>query len=141
MDQIIEFVGNHPLLVLAAVGVLIAIIVTEIRRLRSGTGSVEPAAATHLYNREDALFVDVRSEAEFRKAHLPGALHVPADAAEQRLEKLARHRDRPVVVYCGNGTQAGRIAALLKKRGFPKVYQLRGGLANWQSVGYPVESK
>jgi rhodanese-related sulfurtransferase len=141
MNQIIEFVGNHPLLVLATVGVLIAVIVTETLRLRSGTGSLEPAAATQLYNREDALFVDVRSEAEFLKARLPGAVHMPAAAVEQRLGKLERQRGKPVIVYCGNGMQTGRVAAQLKKLGFAKVYQLRGGFAGWQAAGYPMEGR
>jgi rhodanese-related sulfurtransferase len=141
MDQIIEFIGNHPWLVLATVGVLIAVIVTETMRLRSGSSSIEPSTATQLYNREDALFVDVRAEPDYRKMHLPGAVHVPAAAVDQKLDKLERHRDKPIIVYCGTGMQSGRVAAQLKQRGFAKVYQLRGGLASWQGAGYPVEGK
>lgn len=141
MQQVFEFVGNHPLLVLATVGVVIAIIVTEVMRLRSGSSSIEPTAATLLYNKEDALFVDTRAEADFRKSHLPGAINIPANAIEQRLERLEGHRGTPIIVYCATGIQSGRSAAQLKKHGFAKVYQLRGGLAAWQGAGYPLEGK
>lgn len=141
MEQIIEFIGNHPLLVLATAVVAVAVLVTEGLRLRSGPSSLDPSAATLLHNREDALFVDIRGEADYRKAHLPGAVHVSASALEQGLDKLKRHREKPIIVYCNTGMQTGRVAAQLKKHGFDRVYQLRGGLASWQEGGYPVNGK
>jgi rhodanese-related sulfurtransferase len=141
MDQVIEFIGNHPLLVLATAAVTVAIIVTEGLRLRTGSSSLEPSAATLLHNREDALFVDIRNEADFRTARLPGAVHLPAAAIAQGLDKLKRDRSKPLIIYCNTGMQTGRVAAQLKKLGFDRVYQLRGGLASWQSAGYPVDSK
>lgn len=141
MDQIIEFIGNHPFLVLATVAVAVALIVTETLRLKSGASSLEPGAATQLYNREDAVFVDIRSDADFRKSRLPGAVHVAASAIDQNVDKLKRYRDRPVIVYCNNGIQTNRVAAQLKKHGIEQVYQLRGGFAGWQSGGYPTVTK
>jgi rhodanese-related sulfurtransferase len=141
MEQIIEFIGNHPLLVSATAAVAVAVLVTEGLRLRSGPSSLEPSAATLLYNREDALFVDVRTEADYRKTHLPGAVHLPASGLEQGLEKLKRHQGKPIIVYCNTGMQTGRVAAQLKKHGFDRVYQLRGGLTSWQDGGFPVDGK
>jgi rhodanese-related sulfurtransferase len=141
MDQIVEFVGNHWLLALGFVAVLVAIIVNELVRLKSGTSSLDPSAATQLYNRQDALFVDTRGDADFRKAHLPGAIHLPASAISERAGRLDRFKDKPIIVYCANGMQSGRVVAELKKLGFAQIYQLRGGLASWQAAGYPLEGK
>lgn len=141
MDQIIEFAGNHPLLVSATAAVAVALVVTEILRLKSGASSLEPNAATQLYNREDAVFIDIRSDADFRKGRLPGAVHITASTIEQNLDKLKRYRDRPVIVYCANGIQTGRVAAQLKKLGIERVYQLRGGFVGWQSGGFPTVTK
>jgi rhodanese-related sulfurtransferase len=49
---------------------------------------------------QGAQLVEVLEESQYRRAHLPGALHVPAweltrDRAEDELD-----RSRPVVVYC-----------------------------------------
>lgn len=141
MDRLIEFVGNHPLLVAAFVAVLVAVIVSELLRLKGAASSLSAASATLLYNRQDALFIDIRAEAEFRKAHLPGAMHVPAAELEQRLSKLEKHKQRPIIVYCDTGLRSGAVAAKLKKLGFAQVHQLQGGLAAWQNAGFPLESK
>jgi len=49
---------------------------------------------------EGAQLVEVLEDRQYRMAHLPGAVHIPAweltrDRAEAELD-----RDRPVVVYC-----------------------------------------
>jgi rhodanese-related sulfurtransferase len=141
MDQNIEFARHHLLLVSATAAVAVALVVTEILRLKSGASSLEPNAATQLYNREDAVFIDIRSDADYRKARLPGAVHITAATIEQNLDKLKRYRDKPVIVYCANGIQTGRVAAQLKKHGIERVYQLRGGFAGWQSGGFPTVTK
>ena len=48
---------------------------------------------------EGAQLVEVLEERQYRMAHLPGAVHVPAwELTRRRAEDL--DRDRPVVVYC-----------------------------------------
>jgi len=48
---------------------------------------------------EGATVVEVLEESQYRAAHLPGAVHVPAwELTRQRAEEL--DRDRPVVLYC-----------------------------------------
>jgi len=141
MERLAEFIGNHWLLSAATAAVVIALLVLEIRRLRSGITSLEPGAATQLYNRENAVFLDIRSEAEFRKQHLPGAISTPADTLAARLQKLERFRDRPIVVYCDTGLRSSKAAAQVKQAGFERTYELRGGINAWLNAGYPVESK
>lgn len=141
MEQLIDFIGKEPLLVSATVIVIIAIIVVELRHRLSGIVSLEPQAATQLYNRQDALFIDTRAEADYRKAHLPGAVHVPADAVADRAGKLERHKDKPIIVYCATGQSSGRVAGQLKKLGFNQVSVLKGGFGAWQGNGYPLEGK
>jgi rhodanese-related sulfurtransferase len=46
-----------------------------------------------------ATVIEVLEERQFRSAHLPGALHIPAwEMTEERAGEL--DRSRPVVVYC-----------------------------------------
>ncbi|MBA3266864.1 MAG: hypothetical protein H0T70_01205 [Acidimicrobiia bacterium] len=48
---------------------------------------------------EGAQVVEVLEEKQFRLAHLPGAVHIPAwELTPERASSL--DRDRPVVVYC-----------------------------------------
>lgn len=141
IERILEFSGNHLVLVLALVGVALALIITELRRLRSGVQSLEPSAATQLYNREEAVFVDIRPEADFRKAHLPGAISLPEADLSSRLDNLKRYEQRPLVLYCNNGMRSARAAGQIRQAGHARVYELKGGLAAWQTAGYPLEGK
>jgi len=46
-----------------------------------------------------AQLVEVLERRQFRAAHLPGAVHIPAwELTRERADEL--DRDRPVVVYC-----------------------------------------
>ena len=48
---------------------------------------------------EGAQVVEVLERRQFRVAHLPGAVHIPAwELTRERADEL--DRERPVVVYC-----------------------------------------
>jgi len=48
---------------------------------------------------EGAQLVEVLEARQYRQAHLPGAVHIPAwQLSRERAGEL--DRDRPVVVYC-----------------------------------------
>ena len=109
--------------------------------LRRGAGGpwVSTLEATQLMNRSDALVIDVRDAAEFAKGHILGARGIPLGELERRAAELERHKGKPVIVYCGNGSRAGAAVALLRKSGFASVHNLAGGFAAWQQAGLPVE--
>ena len=46
------------------------------------------------------LFVDVRPRDEWDEGHLPGALHLPRNNLESRVEALIPDKSRELVVYC-----------------------------------------
>jgi SAM-dependent methyltransferase len=46
------------------------------------------------------IVLDVRTETEFRSAHIRGAISIPLDRISDELERLRRF-DKPVVAYCG----------------------------------------
>ncbi|MDQ3354134.1 MAG: rhodanese-like domain-containing protein [Actinomycetota bacterium] len=48
---------------------------------------------------EGAILVEVLEAAQYRAAHLPGAIHIPAwELSEERAASL--EKDRPVILYC-----------------------------------------
>lgn len=81
--------------------------------------------------------VDVRSAAEYRRGHIPGAVHLPFWAALWRAGRLQLPRDAPIVVYCGHGPRAHLARTLLRLRGFPGVTLLRGHMTRWRREGHP----
>jgi protein-disulfide isomerase/rhodanese-related sulfurtransferase len=110
---------------------------------------IDTAQARQIFQQgAKALFVDVRSPADFRKARIRGAINVPLSDLEKRWSQLPK--DRNLVLYesggsagsddiCAFGRAAGRF---LLAHGFSpdrvKVYH--DGLKGWEKAGLPVES-
>lgn len=140
MERYWDFFLNNWYLFAALAVVLVYWAITEVLRASRGIKALSPARATQMYNREDALFVDVRGETEYQKAHLPAAINVPQTGLEERAKVLDKYRGRPVIVYCNTGTNSGRAGAQLRKMGVDPIFQLKGGINAWQSDNLPIEN-
>ncbi|MCX7159233.1 MAG: rhodanese-like domain-containing protein [Betaproteobacteria bacterium] len=108
--------------------------------LRRGSGGpwVSTLQATQLINREDALVLDVREVTEYAAGHMLGAKNVPLAAVEGRAGEFDKHKAKPVIVVCADGSRASKAAATLRAGGFANVLNLSGGLPAWQQAGLPV---
>ncbi|TFH87598.1 rhodanese-like domain-containing protein [Billgrantia azerbaijanica] len=139
IDQLFEFVQNHPLLVAAFLMVLLAWIVYEIRN--SAASGVSSSQATQLINREDAVVVDTRDAGDFKAGHIAGARNIPQSRLETRMNELEKVKEKPIIVVCKSGQSSGMSVAKLAKAGFPRVFKLKGGMMQWQADGLPVVKK
>jgi len=139
--RITEFVSHHPLLIVAFVVTLGALLYGEISRRISGVRSVGPSEATQLSNRENAIFLDIREDGEYRNGHIPEAVHIPLKQLPERIPELNKFKTGPVIAYCRSGTRTTTAASLLKKHGFESVYNLGGGMLAWQKDNLPVSTK
>ena len=139
--RIIEFTGNHPILIIAFLGTLGALLYSEFSRRFSGMKSVGPVEATRLSNREDAVFLDIRDDGEYKGGHIPEAIHIPLKQLNDRVAELKRFKTGPVIAYCRSGTRTSVVSGILKKHGFENVYNLSGGIAAWQNANLPISTK
>ena len=139
MDRLLEFAGNHTLLVFALVASFLLAVFTELRRKASGMLAVAPTEAVKLIN-NDAVVLDLRSSESFSRGHIVGARNVPMDQLDGSMEKLARFRDKPVVAVCDAGVTSTKAVNALRKSGFESVYNLKGGMNAWGQAGLPVVS-
>jgi rhodanese-related sulfurtransferase len=89
---------------------------------------------------EPALTIlDVRDRREFNISHIMGAVPMPLNESLDRvLDKLELGRD--IYVYGPTDEETAAAAAQLRTAGYQNVFEIRGGLAAWKAVGYPVES-
>lgn len=102
---------------------------------------ISPVEATLLINREDAVVVDVRDDAEFARGHIPNARHLPVGDIARRSGELEKFKNRPIILYCASGNRSASALAELKKAGFEKLHNLRGGIMEWEKAGQPVTRK
>lgn len=100
----------------------------------SQPGVGAPAARAMLA--DGAVPLDVREPDEYAQGHLPGAIHAPLGDLAARAESLPR--DRPVVVYCGQGERATTAVSLLESLGFEALANLDGGIGAWTRERYEV---
>jgi rhodanese-related sulfurtransferase len=139
--RITEFIGNHPILIIAFLGTLGALLYTEIGRRFGGSKAVGPAEATRLSNREDAVFLDIRDDGEYQGGHIPQAIHIPLKQLPDRVAELHRFKTGPVIAYCRSGTRTSVVSGILRKHGFENVYNLSGGITAWQNANLPITTK
>ncbi|PMR74665.1 rhodanese-like domain-containing protein [Billgrantia endophytica] len=139
IDQLFEFVQNHPLLVGAFLLVLTAWIAYEVRN--SAASGVSSSQATQLINREDAVVVDTREAGDFKAGHIAGARNIPQSRIDERKGELEKVKDKPIIIVCKNGQSSGITVAKLAKADFPRVFKLKGGMMQWQADGLPVVKK
>jgi rhodanese-related sulfurtransferase len=136
-QQLIEFAGNHRLLVLALLAIIVMLIASEIQQRLSRVKEVSPAEATRLLNHENAIMIDMRTDKDYRDGHIANALNVPTGNADIPAS-LNKYRERPVVVYCQRGNRSIAFCNKLSKQGFASVYNLKGGVLAWQKAELPL---
>jgi rhodanese-related sulfurtransferase len=79
--------------------------------------------------------IDVRSSSEFASGHIPGAVNIPMDQIEARLQDLCP--GLPLVLICQAGTRARMTADLLANTPHDIVV-LEGGTSAWIQNGLPT---
>ena len=139
MQEIMQFVSRHPILSIAWVGLLAAVLFTTFKGLTSKIKVITRGEATRLINKEDAVVVDLRQRDDFRKGHIAGSVNVlPAEIKANNLGELEKHKDKPIIVVDGSGMKAQDPATTLNKAGFERVYVLKEGVAGWSGENLPL---
>jgi rhodanese-related sulfurtransferase len=83
--------------------------------------------------------IDVRSGAEWRRSHIPGAMSVPVNELKARLASLQLDAQEPIITICLSAHRSIPAVRLLKAQGFENTVQLKGGMLAWWNKGYPTE--
>lgn len=140
MQQLVEFIGNHPVLATLWVVLAIFLLYSYVETLISPLKHVSTQEATQLMNKEDAVILDIRNQADFKKGHILGAKQIGQEAVTKAdFTKLENEKNKPIIVVCAMGISAKRTASQMLKAGFAKVSVLKGGMNTWQGEGLPIK--
>lgn len=139
LQEIMQFVSRHPILSLAWVALLIAVIVMTFKSRFSKVKEIARSEVTRLINKEDAVLVDTRNRDDFRKGHIANAINLTASEIKSgSFGELEKHKTRLIIVVCANGTTSRDPAENLNKAGFEQVYILKDGIAGWSGENLPL---
>jgi phage shock protein E len=90
-------------------------------------------------NNDAPLILDVRTEDEFSRGHLPGAVNISHAEIFSRLSELPSNKSATVVLHCQAGPRAELAANVLREAGFSNLLILSGHYAEWSDRNLPLE--
>lgn len=74
--------------------------------------------------------VDVRTEAEYKEGHIPGAVLVPNETIRSEPPEALPELDAVLLVHCRTGVRSKQAADKLVGMGYTQVYDF-GGIRDW----------
>ena len=80
---------------------------------------------------ESLCLLDVRRQEEWDEMNVPGAIHIPLDELEARLNELDAYRSTELIVYCRTGNRSSQACMLLDMFGFEHPVNMQGGVVLW----------
>ena len=100
-------------------------------------GAVTAEELVSYVKERQVTLVDLREPVVFGRMHLPGAINVPLEELESRLDELAQLA-APPVFYCRTGEKSKELAERLVSQGYGVAF-LEGGVLGWEAAGFEVE--
>ncbi|WP_396266093.1 rhodanese-like domain-containing protein [Halobacillus salinarum] len=94
-----------------------------------GMDNITASQAKARTNEKDVQFVDVRTPHEYKANHSKKFKNIPLGELPKRMNDLDKNKE--VVVICQSGMRSAKAAKLLKKQGFEKVTNIKGGMNAW----------
>lgn len=109
--------------------ILIAIAMFLVWMWVSGRGirSMTTAELKKRLNDKDKVFIDVRTREEFNAKNIPPFKNMPLGSDYSTLPK-----DKEIVVICQSGFRSKLVCKQLKKLGYERVTNVRGGMNAWK---------
>lgn len=97
-----------------------------------GRWGIKQISARELDQKKGMMLIDVRTDKEFERGHIPGAAHVPLAEIGDRIKKLKK--DKELVVYCQNGNRSIWAIKRLMGMGYKNLSNLKGGYNAWKRI-------
>ncbi|RMA56788.1 rhodanese-like domain-containing protein [Ulvibacter antarcticus] len=88
----------------------------------------------------DAQLLDVRTDQEYGVSHLKNAQNICVTTSDFQEKVKTLDKNKPVYVYCKKGGRSAKAAKILADLGFKEIYDMQGGLTNWEDNELEVEN-
>ena len=99
---------------------------------RKTKNHLEPSKWNKLISNKKTILIDARKQFEYKVGTFKGSINPEIDKFREfpvYLKKL--DRKQPIAMFCTGGIRCEKASFYLKKKGFKKVYQLKGGILNY----------
>jgi len=86
----------------------------------------------------DFTILDVRTPEEYVAGHIAGAVNMSFFDPEFADAIAALDPGAGYVLYCRGGRYSAEVSALMRDLSFVEVYEIGGGIMEWESAGLPI---
>ena len=110
-------------------------------RFDKKSSHIEPRKWNELINNKETFLLDVRKPFENRIGSLKKSVNPDINNFKdfpKYLKKLKKNQS--IAMFCTGGIRCEKASIYLKKRGFKKIYQLKGGILNYLKKIKPKNS-
>lgn len=136
MEQLNEFIANNWIMIILWF-FLLGMIINSFMR---AAYDISPQQVVQLMSHESgSIVLDVREDSEYQSGHIQDSIHIPLGSLSSRVAELDKYKDKNVILGCRSGSRSGRACSILKKNGFTKVHNLRGGVMAWEKDNLPMK--
>ena len=87
--------------------------------------------------RKDLVLIDVGSLGDFAEGHIAGSISLPFNVSFIEKSK-SLPKGKTYILVCPTGRRSLTAAKFMIENGFEKVYNLKGGVADWVRKGFKV---
>ena len=104
---------------------------------------ITPSALNKMIENEEAIIVlDTREVIDRRGGEIYSDEYytVTRGALEFEIQNKIKDKNIMIITYCIAGSSGALAAQTLKKLGYKKVRNLKGGIKAWAEAGYPIET-
>ena len=99
---------------------------------------LDPVKFSEVIAQPGVIILDVRTPEEFNAGHIANAININLEGSDFSSEVSKLDKNATVAVYCRSGNRSGVATDQMAEIGFTDMYDMQGGIVDWEAAGGPV---
>ena len=99
---------------------------------------VDPVEFSEVVAQPGVIVLDVRTPEEFNAGHIANAININLEGSDFTSEVSKLDMNATIAVYCRSGNRSGVATEQMAELGFVDMYDMQGGILDWEAAGGPV---
>ncbi len=84
------------------------------------------------------VVIDVRTPQEYEQVRLQNSILINYRDPNFKMEISKLDKNKTYIVHCRSGKRSGKACEIMQEMGFKEVYNVAGGIFQWQEADLPV---
>ena len=90
---------------------------------------------------KNSILIDVRTEEELDEIKIEGVINIDFYSGEFENDLLNLDRYKTYYLICRSGRRSGLATSFMRDNGFKEVYNIKGGMIEWQKSNLSLKIK